>query len=329
MAESKNQQAQIERLATENAALLEELETAYREMETLVESAEREQALTYEALRERNQDLQSRLEELEATHQELKEAQQLLVRSERLAAMGEMAAAIVHELKNPLNVMLGRLDLMKYDDLPVTPKDIDALHRSAVYLVKLTENILGFARQHQGVAELLIIDDLIQAVISFVQPIYKGVHIDLQLDPQTPLVHIDASKVEQVIMNLVLNAIDAMDKQGALFLATGRGTVAEAVTLAEQEARKWVLAIDIDKADQDQEFVYVIVKDDGPGIPEDNLARLFEAFFTTKEKGKGTGLGLSIVRTIVEEWGGNILLDSLEDEGAQFKVFIPIAPSEL
>lgn len=327
MADVSDLQTQVENLSQENASLLEELETAYKEMEGIVESAEREQEITYQALRDRNQDLQNRLEELEKANKDLKEAQQLLVRSERLAAMGEMAAAIVHEFKNPLNVILGRLDLLKYDDQPVTDKDIDALHRSTVYLVKLTENILGFSRQHHGAPELLIVDDLIHAVVAFVQPLYKGVQIEMALDPKTPLVHIDSSKVEQVIMNLVLNAIDAMNKQGHLTLETGRGSVAEGIARAEANGRGWVLAVEAD--DHETDFVYVTVRDDGPGILETHLPRLFEAFFTTKEKGKGTGLGLSIVRTIVEEWGGNILLDSKEGEGAQFQVFVPIAPSEL
>ena len=327
MADAQDLQAQIENLTQEKNALLEELESAYLGMEELVESAEHEKEITYQALRDRNQDLQKRLEELEQANKDLTEAQQLLVRSERLAAMGEMAAAIVHELKNPLNVMLGRLELMKLDNRSVTEDDLDAFHRSTVYLAKLTENILGFSRQHHGVAELLILDDLIQAVVSFVKPLYKGVEIELEINQETPLVHIDSSKVEQVIMNLVLNAIDAMEKQGALYLTTGRGSIGEGIVRAERDGRGWVLAGH--GTDKNKEFAYVTVRDSGPGILEAHLPRVFEAFFTTKEKGKGTGLGLSIVRTIVEEWGGDILLDSKKGEGAQFQVFVPIAPSEL
>jgi signal transduction histidine kinase len=136
-------------LEAENASLLDELEAIYRQVEEHLSASRHEREIAYQGLRDRNRELQHRLEELERTNRELQETQRMLVRSERLAAMGEMAAAIVHEIKNPLTVIIGRAQLMAMSEVP-DRKDLESLLKSGDYLRTLIENVLGFARNHRA-----------------------------------------------------------------------------------------------------------------------------------------------------------------------------------
>ena len=223
--------------------------------------------------------------------------------------------------------ILGNLELMHvYKKLP-TEKQLEVLYQSAQYLHRLTNNILGFSRKQKGVACEVDLNRVLENLMGFLTPFYKRVEIEMVPDPEIPEAWADPNKVEQILMNLVLNAVDAMDKRGEVRLESGKGTILDAVAQMKEAGRPSTLAVEMSASELEKEYVIARVVDNGPGISAEHLGRVFEAFYTTKEEGKGTGLGLSIVRTIVEEFGGNLLLDSKEGEGAVFTVFLPRSPA--
>ncbi len=322
-AEVAGLRAQVEALKQEKAHLLNELETSYRQMEEHLLASDREREIAYQELRERNRELQNRLEELERAHRELREAQRMLVRSERLAAMGEMAAAIVHELKNPLAVIIAQMSWILDQDSSPTKRSLERVLEASENLRDLVENVLGFARHHRGEAHDLDLNALLTELKAFVEPILKGAEVALDLEPDLPRVLADPAQIEQVLMNLTLNAVDAVGGNGRICLATSGGSIQEAVEEEARAGRPHMLAVEVGEETLAKRFVSAEVRDSGPGISEGHLAHLFEAFFTTKGEEKGTGLGLSIARTIVREWDGNILVSSTEGQGASFRVFLP------
>jgi signal transduction histidine kinase len=120
----------------------------------------------------------------------------------------------------------------------------------------------------------------------------------------------------------MLNAFDVMDRKGRILLSTGTGSLGAAIEADGKAGRHWCLAVEAN-GHAAEDCVVAEVRDTGPGIEAKDIGQVFEAFFTTKAEGEGTGLGLSIARTIVSQWGGNILLSSKKGEGASFKVFLP------
>ena len=322
--------ARMAGLEQENAQFLEELETVYRQVEEHLLASEREQEIAYQELRDRNRHLQNRLEELQAANLELSKTQQMLIRSERLAAMGEMASAVVHEIKNPLSIILGHAELIGlHTDVATQERGLKAIRKAGEYLGELAENILRFARHHQGEAHHLDLNTLLIGLQDLMKPIVRGVDFVVELHPDLPQVLADRSQVEQTLMNLILNAQDAMEKTGRLWLRTGRSSIQAAVEQERSAGRPCKLAVEIDEDLQAMDFVFAEVQDSGPGISGEHMDRIFEAFFTTKGEVKGTGLGLSIVRTIVSGWGGEILVSSRKGEGASFRVFLPPASAEV
>ena len=324
MDEQKNKdlESQVSALELERAAMLDELEAVYVQMEEHLSAARLERDIAYQGLRERNLELEQRLAELEKALHDLQETQQMLIRSERLAAMGEMAAAMVHEIRNPLSVIIGSADLLRLGGGD-PQKDLELLLKASEFLMDLSHNILQFSRHHRGKASDFDLNALITKLEALVKPLFKIVDLRFALRGGLPLVRADPNQIEQVIMNLILNALDAVGHGGLIQVATGTGSIQKAVAEEVRTGRYWALAVETDEEVQAGECVYAEVQDNGPGIHKAHMSRLFESFFTTKGEEKGTGLGLSIARTILSEWGGNILVASSEGSGATFKVFLP------
>ena len=315
----------VEALEGERTELLLELETIYKQVEELLSASRREREIAYQELRERNRELEQRLAELEKAHAKLQETQQMLIRSERLAAIGEMAAAIVHEINNPLSVIIGRAELLRLRK-GAPSEDLEPLLRAGQYLRDLSNNVLEFARHHRGKACAVDLGALLARLEAFVRPVFRNVEIRLDFAEAIPQALADPGQLEQVLMNLLLNARDAVGDGGGIVLGTGRSSIREMIEHRTVTAQVHRLAIDLDEEAQEEDCVFAEVRDNGSGIIKENMGRLFETFFTTKGEEKGTGLGLSIARTILAEWGGNILVTSAEGHGSSFKVFLPIAP---
>lgn len=268
-------------------------------------------AMTVRLAREQEA-MRSKVDELTRTTKRLTETQSHLVRSERMASVGRLAAGVAHEIGNPLAALMGMQDLLLDDDLPrETQHDfLGRMKRETERIHLVLRDLLDFARpekpeggvdsHHPPAAVGAVVDE----VFALVRPQQglKAVTLINEAGGDGLLVALSAGRLAQVVLNLVLNAVDALAEAGR-----------------ERPARITV------RARRDGGTVQVEVEDDGPGVPAAMQDRLFEPFVTTKEVGKGTGLGLAVCRGIVESAQGTITLDATCVTGARFVVRVPAA----
>jgi PAS domain S-box-containing protein len=232
------------------------------------------------------------------------EKQQL--QKEKLAAMGEMMAGVAHELNNPLTAILGISDLMREraaDDS--TRRQVEIILKQARRAAGIVQNLLAFSRPSALARKKLRPEHAIEQVIEQQQALLRQKNISIQVEaPQDmPTVEADPKLLQQVFVNLIVNA------EQAIISRRDHGT----------------LRISIEAADGKIAFVFA---DDGPGIAAENLAKIFDPFFTTKRPGGGTGLGLTICLAIIKEHGGTIEVQSSPDAGAEFRVILPASREE-
>ncbi|MBN1675157.1 MAG: cache domain-containing protein [Kiritimatiellae bacterium] len=229
-------------------------------------------------------------------------AQEEISKAERLAMIGRLAAGVAHELNNPLGgiLLLGRLLLKKAPAESLERENLQRIARDAERCQAIVRGLLDFARRREPKPEPADMATLIEDSLALVenQAIFHNITIERQLQREPAQVLVDAGQIQQVFVNLVMNAAEAMN---------GKGT----------------LRIRSEKSSQGR--VNVSFRDTGCGIPPEDLDRLFEPFFTTKEVGRGTGLGLSISHGIVEAHGGTITVTSRVGEGTTFVVSLPAA----
>src|SRR5436190_2273060 len=238
---------------------------------------------------------------LQETVTRLETTQAQLVQSEKLSAIGEFVAGVTHELNNPLTSLLGFSDLLQHT--PVDEKQkryIDRISNSARRCQKIVQSLLGFARQHAPERKATNVNELVEAVIEIMAYEMRTSNIEVvkHLDPTLPLVLVDTHQVQQVFLNLVNNARQAM----------------------EAHQSSGLLRI---RTESNYDRVRITFQDNGPGISEENLNKIFDPFFTTKEAGKGTGLGLSLSYGIIQEHGGTIRVESKIGMGAMFTIEFP------
>lgn len=306
---------ELEALRAERAALLDELEEAYKHLEEILSTKNYETEIAYQELRNRNQELQQRLAELQ-------EAQHMLVRSERLSAMGQMAAAIVHEINNPLTVLSGRVQMLLMRQQLDCRDEVVIIKDATAKLAEMTRNILRFARRKHLDQKALVLElnPLVEEVLNFFLPLMKRTEFRTELTPGLPKVWGDAAQIEQVMTNFLVNAADAVSDQAErrLVISTGRGSIGGLIEAEERCGRAARLAVQVQERDLSRECVFAAVVDNGPGIAAQLMEQIFEAFFTTKGADRGTGLGLAICRSIAEGLQGNILVASKVGEGAGF-----------
>ena len=230
-----------------------------------------------------------------------RQLQEELHLTSRLATVGEMSAGIAHEINNPLTGVIGFSDLLLKKDLPEdVKKDVEVIHNGAKRIASITERMLAFARQRKPERDSVNINDIIETALAMrtYEMESSNIKVTTQLDPDIPLTYVDAGQLQQVFLNIILNAEMEMK------LAHGKGN----------------LAIKTDRIDN---TIRISFKDDGPGIPKKNLERLFDPFFTTRDPDKGTGLGLSVSYSIVTQHGGKIYAQSRLGRGATFFVELP------
>ncbi len=225
--------------------------------------------------------------------------QQQLIQSERLAEIGIMAAGIAHELNNPLSVMLGKAEMILEEDDPARIKkyaqEIIKYSKKASDIVK---GITFYSRAASSPGSRINLNDQLKEAIKISKYSVNFDNVELLTDCQgAPLISGNAGEIEQVFVNLLNNAVEAMEGSGRLF-----------VTSRCEDGS-----------------VVITIKDTGPGIKKENLNKLFTPFFTTKDPGKGTGLGLNIVHKIITNHGGSISVESEEGKGTAFIVRFPTA----
>jgi PAS domain S-box-containing protein len=242
-----------------------------------------------------------------------------LRQSQKMEAVGRLAGGVAHDFNNVLSVILCYAEVILSGLAETDPlrDDIEEIRKAGSRAAALTRQLLLFSRQQVAEAKVLDLHELLTGLERMLTRIL-GEDVDLALvAPKAPgRVKADPSHVEQVIMNLVVNARDAMPTGGKLTIETAN------VTLADDYAESHVPA----KAG---EYVMLAVTDTGVGIDKDTQLRIFEPFFTTKEKGKGTGLGLSTVFGIVQQSGGHVWVYSELGVGTTFKVYLPRVGQEV
>jgi PAS domain S-box-containing protein len=235
--------------------------------------------------------------------EEKRRLEEQLLLAGRLAAVGELAAGVAHELNNPLTAIRGFAQLLTArNDLDETlRKDLASIDKESQRAAKITQNLLSFARRHEPEKHPISINDVIENILEMQDHQMKvnNIELEVELDPDLPKTMADFHQMQQVFMNIVNNAEQAM---------------------LETHGKSRLLI----KTQRSGKMVQITFADNGPGISEENLKRIFDPFFTTKEVGKGTGLGLSICYGLVEAHGGRIYARSKLGQGATFVVEMPI-----
>jgi two-component system NtrC family sensor kinase len=234
-----------------------------------------------------------------------------LTQSGKMAALGKMAAGVAHEINNPLAIIREQAgwikDLMEEPEVKAIPqfKEIsDSVHRIEHHVERaknVTHRMLGFARRMEPVMQSVDVSKLLAETVQFLktEALLRNIDIRQELAENLPPTSSDPTQLQQVFLNLIDNAIDAIGKNGQLTLTT--------------------------RYDSSHHEISAVFTDTGCGIPPDKLDNIFDPFFTTKKPGEGTGLGLSIAFGIIEKLGGRITVTSTVGQGTTFTVIIPAA----
>jgi two-component system NtrC family sensor kinase len=236
---------------------------------------------------------------------EYKWMQQQLVHAEKMGVLGQLAAAVAHELNNPLSGVISFSQILLKEMDPSLPyvEDLRNIEHAALRCKKIVEDLLAFARKPETTGhEPVSLEEVVDQAVSLLRPKLdaKGTRVEVQFPSSLPKLPVHPDPLNQILVNLISNAHDAIDAGGVLKLKArqvkgkGRGTI------------------------------LLTVEDSGPGISQGHLEKVFEPFFTTKGPGEGTGLGLSICRRLMESFGGSIEISSSTEEGTTFLLRFPL-----
>jgi two-component system NtrC family sensor kinase len=251
-------------------------------------------------------------ENIKRAYEDLKDAQEQIVQTEKLASLGKLAATIAHEINNPLAAVLTYIRLMiKLKDRnkfsPERSADISrylaTMESETARCGEIVKNLLAFSRQSEITIKSTRITDVIEKALVLITNDLeiKGIQLRKNIAPDLPNVQCDFQQIQQALLNFLYNASDAMPDGGTLTVTANR------------------------KAENDR-FLDVMVSDTGCGITEEDKEKIFDPFFTNKEKGKGVGLGLSVVYGIITRHKGTIEVKSELGKGSTFKMSLPLAP---
>ncbi|MGM0417244.1 MAG: sensor histidine kinase [Thermodesulfobacteriota bacterium] len=262
----------------------------------------KELEITHSKLISLNQNLEQRV--AERTEKLRKEAEQRtllekqMAQAEKLAATGELSAGVAHEINNPLGIILGYNQLLlRSEKDPQKYEDLKIIEKHVKHCKVIVEDLLSFSRSSKPKKKLYNIHEILDDVVSFVKShtAFNNTDIIKRYSDNIPEICIDAEKIKQVFINLIMNANHAMNFNGNLYIKTSL----------------------------ENEKIKIDLEDTGEGIEKENLSRIFDPFFTTKPTGKGTGLGLSVSYGIVKNHGGDITVTSVKNSGTTFSIYLP------
>jgi two-component system, NtrC family, sensor kinase len=272
---------------------LEEERSLSQARNKLLEANIRELNEVYDALR-------GKLNELRRRNEKIKVFEEQLVKANKLSTLGELASSIAHEIKNPL------ISIQGFARRIGTTEDRDKLEKYAKFieqeadrLTQVLTKLLGFSRMDEPKKDLLNLNDIVDDTVMFMEhhlTRFKNVELVVEKEPDLPMVYVDRIHIQQTMVNIIMNAAQAMPEGGKIWIRTGRKDL----------------------------NVFISIADTGIGIKEEDLERIFEPFFTTKEKEQGTGLGLSLCKRLIEANAGKIEVKSKVGQGTTFTIMIPI-----
>jgi len=255
---------------------------------------------------ERTEELERRNIDLHKTIDVLRQTRQQLVLAEKMAALGELTAGVAHEINNPAQVILGNLDIVIESIGPgIEPvaDEVELIIQQVYRIQEIINNLLQYARPgvYAGYLENVNVSTVINNTVKLLQHMRNSYSFELELDLKaTQTVRINAQELEQVLVNLLVNAIHAIEnKKGEICVA----------------ARDW-----------DDKGVVILIKDNGYGMDSEKISRVFNPFYSTKQQGEGTGLGLSLSYGLIRRYGGNITVKSNPGAGAEFYVWLLSQP---
>ena len=234
------------------------------------------------------------------------ESETKLLQSEKQASVGKLAGGVAHEINNPLTgIVTFTHMLLRRNDIPEEVRnDLETIGQETERVRKIVKGLLDFSRQTELDREPTDVNRLVRQAITLVenQALIKGVNLTFEPGDKLPMVTLDRNQMQSVLLNIIINALDATDPGGSITITTNIG---------------------ISTSKPGQKGIEILYTDTGCGIPPENLNRLFDPFFTTKDVGHGTGLGLSVSYGIVERHGGTIWVQSKVGKGSTFKVWLP------
>ncbi|MCK5359335.1 MAG: cache domain-containing protein [Gammaproteobacteria bacterium] len=290
---------EIGELAREFDAMLDLLHQRNQEIQSAADQLDQK-------VQDRTAELLQRNEDLQRTIAVLQETRQQLVHAEKLAALGELTAGVAHEINNPTAVMLGNLDILIDElgsDIGPVQEEIDLIVEQIYRIKDIIDNLLQYARpdEYAGYMTDVDVNELIRQTLKLIRHYQQNscFEIRLQLDA-VQRIKINQQELKQVIVNLLINAIHALDKNDG--------------------------CIEISTRDWEQKGVVICIDDNGMGMTEEDLNSIFNPFFSTKQQGEGTGLGLSVSYSLIRRYGGNITAQSSTGKGSCFMVWLLSEP---
>ena len=269
-------------------------------------------------LEDNKAELKTSITSLEKANLELRQAQEEIIRSEKLASVGRLASGVAHEIGNPIGIVLGYLGLLKGNDLKKDERRdfINRIEKEIDRINRTIRNLLDFSRPSKGKLKAVSVHHIIDDMLDMLKPQPMMADIKVILDHQAPkdTVLAEPDKLKQVFLNIVMNAIDAMEANQTKARSQDKMlSIRTSVVSESQPDRR-----------ENGKRVHIEFMDNGSGIPAEDLNRIFDPFYTTKDTGKGTGLGLSVSLRIVEDMGGDIKAKSEEGKGTTITVILPL-----
>jgi signal transduction histidine kinase len=294
--------------------LSEELSAYHLQRTAIEQELERRVEARTAELVSANEQLRHEVEERFRAEQALRQSEARLAQAAKMEAVGRLSGGIAHDFNNLLSVILSYTANM-LDELPaIHPmrEDLEEIRRARQRAAELTQQLLAFSRRQRMELKIVDLNELVSNTATMLRRLIgEDVELEMELDPNIGKVRVDPGQIVQVLMNLAVNARDAMPSGGTLRISTAHVEHAEEASMAPYlEALSWPC-------------VLLRVSDTGAGMDEATKARIFEPFFTTKEPGAGTGLGLATVFGIVKQSGGAIRVLSEPGRGTTFEVYLP------